>query len=68
MQSKIRSSHERYSMILLIKILQTIRPHFKPVLQEILVWATPQTKINVLACLGEEKATYFILDIVQCEE
>lgn len=55
-------------MILLIKILQTIRPHFKPVLQEILVWATPQTKINVLACLGEEKATYFILDIVQCEE
>lgn len=34
-------------------MLQAIRPHFKPVLQEILVWAAPQTEVNVLACLGK---------------
>lgn len=54
MQSKIgRYSHERYSANLLIKMLQAIRPHFKPVLQENLVWAAPQIEVNVLACLGK---------------
>lgn len=53
MQSKIGNSDERYSANLLIKMLQAISPHFKPVLQEILVWAAPQTEVNVLACLGK---------------
>lgn len=53
MESKIENSDERYSANLLIKMLQAIRPHFKPVLQEILVWAPPQTEVNVLACLGK---------------
>lgn len=53
MQSKIGNSHERYSANLLIEMLQAIRPHFKPVLQETLVWAAPQIEVNVLACLGK---------------
>lgn len=36
-------------------MLWAIRLHFKPVLQENLVWAAPQSEINVLACLREGK-------------
>lgn len=56
MQSEMGIPRERYTTVLLVKMLRAIRPHFKPVLQENPVRAAPQNcGMNAVACWGGEK-------------